>query len=140
MESKRISNSLFWLRISVFIVMFMWTLDKFLNPVHAIGVYKKFYFIPLQADLFIYIIGALEMLILFAFLLGVKKKYSYGLVLIIHGISTLSSYNQYFDPFGRGNLLFFAALPMLAACWALYYLRDMDTCCTLSHFCCKKEE
>jgi len=130
MENKRIASSLFWLRVSVFLVMFMWTLDKFLNPTHALSVYKKFYFISAQSDFFIYLIGAIEMVIIFAFLLGIKKKYSYGLVLVIHGISTLSSFNQYLDPFR--NLLFFAAWPMLAACWSLFYLRDMDTCCTLS--------
>lgn len=42
-------------------------------------------------------------------------------VLLLHGISTLSSYRQYLDPFN--NLLFFAAWPMLAACFALYLLR-----------------
>ncbi|TDJ07520.1 MAG: hypothetical protein E2O68_03465 [Deltaproteobacteria bacterium] len=139
MENKRVSVALFWLRVSVFLVMFIWTLDKFLNPAHALAVYQKFYFISPQLDWFIYAVGALEMLIIFAFLLGVKRKYSYGLVLIIHGVSTLSAYKQYLDPFTGPNLLFFAAWPMLAACWVLFYLRDMDTCCTLSYFCCKKE-
>jgi putative oxidoreductase len=32
---------------------------------------------------------------------------------------------SYLDPFS--NLLFFAARPMLAACIALYMLRDFDT-------------
>lgn len=27
----------------------------------------------------------------------------------------------------KSNILFFAAWPMLAACFALYYLRDLDT-------------
>jgi putative oxidoreductase len=54
-----------------------------------------------------------------------EKRISYGGVLILHSISTLSSYRQYLDPFN--NLLFFAAWPMLAACVALYLLRDVDT-------------
>jgi putative oxidoreductase len=48
---------------------------------------------------------------------------------VLHGISTLSSYRQYLDPFD--NLLFFAAWPMLAACVALFLLRDLDTKWTL---------
>jgi hypothetical protein len=52
------------------------------------------------------------------------------LVFVLHGISTLSSYRQYLDPFD--NLLFFAAWPMLAACFALYSLRDLDTRWTLA--------
>lgn len=35
------------------------------------------------------------------------------------------SYRQHLAPFG--HLLFFAAWPMLAACFALYALRDLDT-------------
>ena len=42
----------------------------------------------------------------------------------MHTVSTLSSWRQYLDPFD--NLLFFAAWPMLAACIALYLLRDHD--------------
>jgi hypothetical protein len=45
--------------------------------------------------------------------------------LIFHAISTLASYRQYLAPFD--NLLFFAAWPMLAACFTLYLLRDLDT-------------
>lgn len=47
-----------------------------------------------------------------------------GFVLIVHEISRLSSWKRYSVDLG---LLFFAAWPMLAACFALYYLRDLDT-------------
>jgi len=43
----------------------------------------------------------------------------------MHGISTLSSWPRYIAAFD--NLLFFAAWPMLAACVALFLLRDSDT-------------
>ena len=46
-------------------------------------------------------------------------------MLVLHAISTLSSYKMYLAAFD--NLLFFAAWPMLAACIALFYLRDLDT-------------
>ena len=38
-----------------------------------------------------------------------------------------SSFGRYLDPWTAPNLLFFAAWPMLAAIFALYYLRDLDT-------------
>ncbi len=79
---------------------------------------------PLQAGI--------ELAIILAFLAGWKKKWVYGFVLVLHGISTLSSYHQYFTPFEKVNLLFFAAWPMLAACYALFILRDKDTLFTLS--------
>jgi hypothetical protein len=35
--------SLFLLRLGVFVVMLMWTLDKFVQPDHATTVFAKFY-------------------------------------------------------------------------------------------------
>jgi hypothetical protein len=43
----------------------------------------------------------------------------------------LSAFSQYFDAFN--NLLFFAAWPMWAACFALYLLRDADTKMTIGN-------
>ena len=42
---EKLRVSLLLLRLGVFTVMFMWTLDKFVNPDHAIGIYKQFYFL-----------------------------------------------------------------------------------------------
>jgi putative oxidoreductase len=124
-HQHKVANALLLLRLSVFVVMLMWTLDKFINPDHSAAVYANFYKIgSLGAEIFM-LIGALELLLLLAFVTGFKKTISYGLVLIIHSISTLSTWQQYLDPFN--NLLFFAAIPMLAACWALFSLRELDT-------------
>ncbi len=128
---NRIATSLLMLRLSVFLVMFVWTADKFLNPVHAARVYERFYFIPGIGENAFVIIGVAELLLLVAFIVGWQKRWTYGAVLILHAISTLSSYQQYLSPFAGANLLFFAAWPMLAACFALYYLRDLDTQFTL---------
>lgn len=126
---SRLTWSLFLLRVGVFIVMLMWTLDKFVNPDHAARVFEGFYGMAGLGTVVFYVIGGLEMGLILAFLAGLWKRWTYGLVLVLHGISTLSSYSQYFDPFN--NLLFFAAWPMLAACIALYLLRDEDTWWTL---------
>ena len=124
-QNDRITWSLLLLRIGVFIVMFMWTLDKFVQPDHAGAVFEGFYGLGgLDATAF-YVIGALELILVLAFVTGSFKRISYGLVLVFHAISTLSSWQQYLAPFD--HLLFFAAWPMLAACIALYLLRDLDT-------------
>jgi hypothetical protein len=73
-----------------------------------------------------YVIAAIELVILLKFVAGYKKKYTYGAVLVLHAVSTLSSFRQYLAPFDGPNLLFFAAWPMLAACFALFILRDLD--------------
>jgi putative oxidoreductase len=108
------------------LVMFMWTIDKFINPGHAAKVYEKFYYIAGIESVVMYVLGAVEIIILLLFLVGYKKKYTYGAVLLLHAVSTLSSFKQYLAPFEGPNLLFFAAWPMLAACFMLFLLRDQD--------------
>lgn len=125
-HDKQLQLSLLFLRLTVFLVMFMWTIDKFINPEHAAKVYEKFYYIAGLDSAVLYAIGVVEIIILLLFLVGYKKKYTYGAVLVIHAVSTLSSFKQYLAPFDGPNLLFFAAWPMLAACFALFLLRDQD--------------
>jgi len=125
-HDKKLQLSLLFLRVTVFLVMFMWTIDKFMNPEHAAKVYEMFYYITGLESVVIYVIGAIEIIILLLFLVGYKKKYTYGAVLIFHTVSTLSPFKLYLAPFEGANLLFFAAWPMLAACFTLFLLRDQD--------------
>lgn len=122
---QRLPIALLLLRLGVFIVMFMWTLDKFVQPDHTAAVFANFYMLDgLEQGVF-YIIGAVQLLVVLAFVAGFMRTISYGLVLVMHSVSTFSSYGQYLAPWD--NLLFFAAWPMLAACIALWLLRDADT-------------
>lgn len=129
-QEQRITWSLLLLRAGVFIVMLFWTLDKFVQPDHSAKVFEGFYGLSGLGSVAFYVIGVLELALILAFVAGLWKRVTYGLVLLLHGVSTLSSFSQYLDPFN--HLLFFAAWPMLAACVALYLLRDMDTRWTLS--------
>ncbi|TCO77844.1 hypothetical protein [Chromatocurvus halotolerans] len=129
MSDTRIANALFTLRLGVFIVMLMWTLDKFVNPQHSAAVFDNFYGLSNMGTGLFMVLGALQLVLVLAFIAGFKKRFTYGAVFLLHAVSTLSSWQQYLD--GFNNLLFFAAWPMLAACYALYILRDMDTRWTL---------
>lgn len=124
---KRLSMSLLGLRLTVFLVMLMWTLDKFIQPSHAAGVFEHFYALGGFGSAAIISLGALELILLLAFVVGFARRFSYGAVLLLHAGSTLSSWQQYLHPQEGANLLFFAAWPMLAACVALYLLRDFDS-------------
>ncbi|MDT8410468.1 MAG: hypothetical protein RQ741_12770 [Wenzhouxiangellaceae bacterium] len=126
-NKQKIANALLFMRLGVFIVIFMWTLDKFVNPQHSAGVFESFYGLSGWGPTVFMAIGALELVLLIGFVIGFMKRITYGLVFVIHAVSTLSTWNQYINPFEGPNLLFFAAIPMLAACWALYSLRDLDT-------------
>ncbi len=125
---NRLRAPLLTLRLSIFLVMLMWTLDKFVRPSHASAVFENFYFSPAFGPAVSYCLGGLELLVIIGFVIGYKKCLTYSLVTLFHGISTISSYQQYLDPFGAGpNLLFFAAWPMLAACYLLLVFRKEDT-------------
>lgn len=126
-EEKKINISLLFIRLSVFLVMFMWTMDKFINTEHAIKIFEKFYYIKGLESILIYGLATIELMVLLLFVAGYQKKYTYGAVLVFHAMSTVFSLQQYFSPFEGVNLLFFAAWPMLAACFTLFMLRDKDT-------------
>lgn len=131
-DRLRVANSLLVLRLTVFLVMLMWTIDKFVNVEHATAVYERFYLVGGLGPGLMAAIGVIELIVVLGFLVGYQKRFTYGAVLLFHAVSTLSSYRQYLSPFETPNLLFFAAWPMLGACLVLYYLRDMDTRATLS--------
>ncbi|MFW6060044.1 MAG: hypothetical protein ACODAQ_07665 [Phycisphaeraceae bacterium] len=128
-HQSRLRLSLLLLRLGVFIVMIMWTLDKFVNPSHSAAVAEHFYMMPGLGSAALAVIGAVQLVIVLAFIAGFLKRFSYGLVLLMHAVSTFSSYRQYLEPWD--HLLFFAAWPMLAACAALYLLRNADTLLTV---------
>lgn len=121
---EKLEWSLLGLRLGVFLVFIMWTLDKFINPGHAAVVFKVFYSIELNSSV-TYLLGILQLAVVIGFLVGFQKRWTTLIILLMHLGSTLSSMGKYFDPWS--NLLFFAAWPMLAATVALYLLRDFDT-------------
>ncbi|MEX2260009.1 MAG: hypothetical protein WD672_14995 [Woeseia sp.] len=125
--TKRLPVSLLTLRIGIAIVMLVWSVDKLLRPEHAAGVFGTFYAMPGLGETVFYALGALQLTIVLAFLAGAWRTWTYGAVLAMHTVSTLSSFRQYLAPFDGPNILFFAAWPMLAACIALFLLRDEDT-------------
>jgi len=118
----RIETVLFLLRLGVFIVMMAWSIDKIFNPGHGVAIFEGYYFIKDFSSQIMTGFGVIEAGIMLAFMAGLWKKYTYGFVMIVHGLSTFSTWEAYLKP----SLLFYAAWPMLAACVGLYMLRDLD--------------
>ncbi|MBT6033708.1 MAG: hypothetical protein HOH19_14115, partial [Kordiimonadaceae bacterium] len=104
--------------------------EKFVNPGHLIGNLEYFYLIDGIDNNIIYIGGVIHMIVVFAFLAGMWKRYTYGFMMVAHGLSTIVSWRQYTTDF---NIVFYTAWPMLAACVALYILRDLDVKYTLKN-------
>jgi len=107
--------------------MLVWTLIKFVQPERAAIIFEKFYLLGGFGNIAIYVVGLVQLAIIIGFVIGFQKRWTYLAVFFLHAVSTLSSFRQYLAPYQDRNILFFAAWPMLAACFTLYYLRDLDT-------------
>jgi hypothetical protein len=121
---RRLALCLLLLRLSVGLVMIVWSFDKILNPSHGAAVFESFYGVASVGESIVRLIGIAQALIVLAFLLGIARTWSYGVVLLMHGLTTLVSWSAYLQPLK--NILFFAAWPMLAALVTLFLLRDED--------------
>ncbi len=129
--SKKLEISLLALRLGVAAVMLPWALDKLIRPEHSARVFEGFYHLSGFGESAFLVLGLAQTVLVLMFLAGLARTWTYGAVLLLHAISTLSSWRQYLAPYEGVNLLFFAAWPMLAACLALFLLRDQDRLLTL---------
>lgn len=72
-QQRRLAISLLLLRLGIFVVMLMWTLDKFVRPDHTAGVLLTSYGVNgLDVEL-AYVLGALELALLAAFVTGIAR-------------------------------------------------------------------
>jgi len=124
--TRKLEISLLALRWSVAAVMLVWALDKFVRPEHSVSVLEGFYGVAGVGETIVVGIGVAQLLLTLAFLAGVARTWTYGAILLLHAASTFVSWRQYLAPYEGPNILFFAAWPMLAACLALFLLRDQD--------------
>lgn len=127
MLEQKVKLPLLLLRLGVFVMFAVWVADKFLNPAHTAGVWGTFYFIKDVSATISYVAGVAQGAILLGFLLGFAKRITYGFIFLMHLLGTLLPFKIYLAPYDGANILFFAAWPTLAACAALYLLRDYDT-------------
>ncbi len=122
----RLPFSLFLLRLSIFVVMFISVVNKFINPGDTAAVWARYYMVNNLNELMVYVIGLVQGFFVLAFLLGVKKGVSYFVVLFMQVAFVAATYTQYLHPWSV-NGRWFDAWVVLMACLALYILRDSDT-------------
>ncbi len=132
MYQSTLKLPLFILRATIAIFFAVWALEKFVHPETTVAIWKAFYMIENLPIAAAYAIGTLQFAVVACFFLGILKFWSYGFLMVIHAISTLSTYEQLFNPYEGGNHLFIAAIPTLGALIALFMLRKEDTLFTLS--------
>ncbi|CAN0524301.1 unnamed protein product, partial [Scytosiphon promiscuus] len=104
--------------------------DKILNNQHAIKTVSKFY-VSVDSTSIILALGVVQLIVVLAFAGGLFKTISYGAVFLMHAVSTVASYQLYMTPLARPNILFWAAIPVLAGLLLLFVLRHRDNFLTM---------
>ncbi len=129
MRNSQLAKALLILRLTIVFFMVPWVIDKFTvsGVEHTAKIFERFYKISGITEAASYGIGVFWALLLLAFLLGFKKRISYGLVMLFHGIGTIMTWDVLLPWMENHNMLFLAAVPTLGAMIALYILRDYDT-------------
>jgi len=117
---------LFLTRISIALFLLPWQLMRFSKP-EAIGNISQKYYKFSMPEIGSTVTGVLMMVLLLAFVAGFKKRLSYGLVLALHTIGTLTTIPYLIPGLDGFNILFMAAIPTIGAMLLLYVLREQDT-------------
>lgn len=134
MSDKTTANlpkALFILRWSIFLFLVPWVMEKFTEPETTAKIFAHFYKIDNLPVAGSYAVGGLWAALLLAFVLGFKKRFSYGLVALFHGVATLTSIHYMLPFLETYNHLFLAAIPTLGGMILLYMLREHDTIGTM---------
>jgi putative oxidoreductase len=125
-KPSNLELSLLIIRLATAAFLLVWAIDKIVNQGHAENVFKTFYFLT-PSPLVLTGLGVVQTLVIVAFAAGFARFWTYGAVLLMHAVSTLSTYGRLINPWGPGaQLLFWAAVPVLAAMLALFLLRGED--------------
>ena len=128
---QKLEIGLALIRLSTGIFFLVWSIEKIIHPEVIQKVFSRFYMMEISPGISI-VIGIIQTLIILAFMAALFKIWTYGAILGMHAVSTLSTYKELFNPYEPPNHLFWAAVPTLAALIALFLLRQEDNLFTLS--------
>jgi uncharacterized membrane protein YphA (DoxX/SURF4 family) len=126
MLETRLPIALLVLRLTLGIFLLQWGVEKFVVPGTTLAIFRNFYgfdpgaFVPP-------VLGVFQVALALALLVGFQPRITYGVALILHSVTTLVTIPRLLAPWNPvSNHLFIAGVPVLAAFFALYLLRDWD--------------
>jgi putative oxidoreductase len=126
-RDRKLELALFAIRVSVAIFLLIWAVDKIVNVKHAQGVYATFYGWNGASSTILAVIGSVQVVLISAFAVGLLKSWTYMAIMLMHAGGTIGGWSRMIPPYGpQSSQTFWAAVPVLAAIFALYLLRDRD--------------
>jgi uncharacterized membrane protein YphA (DoxX/SURF4 family) len=122
--------SIFLLRVSIGLLLVFWGLDKLVNNEHAIAVSDTFYLGLFSQAVLLKIFGIIEAFIGLLIVLGIWRKFTYPLMILMNAVSALGVWKSIVDPWGwyleGTNVLFYPSLIILAGSLVLLTFLEFD--------------
>ena len=122
--------SILMLRVSIGLLLVFWGLDKLVNTEHAVAVSDKFYLGLFSQAMLLKIFGVVETIIGVIIVLGIWRKYTYPLMILMNTVSAIGVWKSIIDPWGwylQGtNVLFYPSLIILAGSLVLLAFMEFD--------------
>ena len=124
---RRLQIGLFVLRLTLGIFFLQWAIEKFVNPGRTLRYFGHLYQTTLPGEL-VPIMGILQTALALTLSVGAFRRLTYGSALVLHLSSVVVTWPLLINPFDpeTHNHLFLTGVPVLAALWLLYLVRERD--------------
>ncbi|MEM8651280.1 MAG: DoxX protein [Pseudomonadota bacterium] len=133
-NTKKIEIALLIIRVTTAIFLGLWATLKFWRPEWQRNIFSGSYnigFIEIT-DVISYGLGALQLVVVFAFLIGLWRFWTYGLMMLMSAAGVLGSLDSFLVYYNFPKNLMLTSIPTLGALVALFILRDMDNLFSIS--------
>lgn len=129
LRNDKLLWGLYCLRFGLALFIILLGVDKFVDPSTTLAIFRSFNLVSTHWWIAL-LIGAAEIVLGVFILLGVYKRFSYAMGLLVHVAATLARYGLLAASLGKYHTII-AALPILFAFITLFLCRDFDTKLTL---------
>ena len=136
-DQKRIEFALLLIRVTAAIFLGLWASLKFHRPEWTQNIFKGAYrlkefgleTLPVEVS---YSLGVIQLLIVFAFAIGLWRTWTYGLMAAMSAAGVLGSLGSLLTYYDYPRNLMLTSIPTLGALIALFLLRDLDNLLSVS--------
>ncbi len=123
--------ALLLLRISIGILMIIWSLDKLLNPEHSQFVMETHYINVVVSMTLFMVFGLVQIIFGTLVVFGYLRSVAYPLLILGTAVTLVAVFRSVIDPWGwyfqESNVLFYPSLIIFAGAIVLYAFRSQDT-------------
>ena len=124
--NKKVAIALLLMRLTIGAFFTVWASLKFLRPNWMEKVFHDVYHFSFITQDHALAIGLVQGFVVFLFVIGMQRTYSYGIVFLMHSVGVAGSIPLLMKFTHYPSNLLWTAVPTLGAMLALFYLREYD--------------